>query len=411
MLDFEKPLASIAQQTILCVGDLMLDDFVYGEVERISPEAPVPVLHIEREERTLGGAGNVLRNLHSLGVATCFVSVTGTDPAGREVARMVAGLGNAEAHVLAERGRITTLKTRYVAGTQQLLRADQENVSPLPEELRTDLVKIVADALPHYKVTVLSDYAKGVLSGGTATEIVAVAKALGSIVVVDPKGHDYSIYRGADVLKPNRPELAAATKMPVGTDEEVVRAARSLIAAHGFGALLVSCGKDGMLVVEPEGEPLKLAAEAREVFDVSGAGDTVVSVMAAALGAGASLGDAARLANAAAGIVVGKVGTAVVHGSELTAAILAGDDPRLKAVGIVAGRGSGEPLEWIRKSHADLFFQAGTHDERVPHGQLEALIEAAPGHPRVRWYDTRHGMNRRTFDDQVKWQAVELGVG
>ena len=317
------PLVERLKQTqILCVGDLMLDHYVYGRVERISPEAPVPVIHIEREERTLGGAGNVLRNLHSLGVATCFVSVTGTDPAGLEVARMVAGLGSAEAHVLAERGRVTTLKTRYVAGTQQLLRADQESVSPLPEELRVDLVKMVADALPHYKVTILSDYAKGVLSGGTAAEIVAVAKALGSIVVVDPKGHDYSIYRGADVLKPNRPELAAATKMPVGTDEEVVKAARSLIAAHGFGALLVSCGKDGMLVVEPEGEPLKLAAEAREVFDVSGAGDTVVSVMAAALGAGANLGDAARLANVAAGIVVGKVGTAVVESTELEATLL-----------------------------------------------------------------------------------------
>ncbi len=317
------PLVELLRETqILCVGDLMLDHYIYGRVERISPEAPVPVLHIEREERTLGGAGNVLRNLHALGVATCFVSVTGTDPAGREVARMVAGLGGAEAHVLAERGRTTTLKTRYVAGTQQLLRADQESIAPLPAELRSDLVKIVVDALPHYKVMILSDYAKGVLADGAAAEIVAAAKAAGCIVVVDPKGHDYSIYRGADVLKPNRPELAAATKMPVATDEEVVKAARSLIAAHGFGALLVSCGKDGMLVVEPEGEPLKLAAEAREVFDVSGAGDTVVSVLAAALGAGASLGNAARLANAAAGIVVGKVGTAVVESTELEAALL-----------------------------------------------------------------------------------------
>ena len=312
----------LKQAQVLCVGDLMLDHYIYGRVERISPEAPVPVLHIEREERTLGGAGNVLRNLHALGAATCFVSVTGTDPAGREVARMVAGLGSAEAHVLAERGRTTTLKTRYVAGTQQLLRADHEHAAPLPSELRVDLVKIVASALPHYKVLILSDYAKGVLADGTARELVAAAKAAGCIVVVDPKGFDYSIYRGADVLKPNRPELAAATKMPIGSDEEVVEAARSLIAAHGFGALLVSCGKDGMLVVEAEGEPLKLAAEAREVFDVSGAGDTVIAVLAAALGAGASLADAARLANAAAGIVVGKVGTAVVEPTEFEAALL-----------------------------------------------------------------------------------------
>lgn len=317
------PLVEQLKQTqVLCVGDLMLDHYIYGRVERISPEAPVPVLHIEREERTLGGAGNVLRNLHALGVGTCFISVTGTDPAGREVARMVAGLGGAEAHVLAERGRTTTLKTRYVAGTQQLLRADHEYAASLPAELRVDLVKIATETLPHYKVVILSDYAKGVLSGGTAAEIVSAAKAAGSIVVVDPKGSDYGIYRGADLLKPNRPELAAATKLPVGNDDEVVTAARSLIAAHGFGALLVSCGKDGMLVIEGDREPLKLAAEAREVFDVSGAGDTVVAVLAAALGAGAKLADAARLANVAAGIVVGKVGTAVVESTELEAALL-----------------------------------------------------------------------------------------
>jgi D-beta-D-heptose 7-phosphate kinase/D-beta-D-heptose 1-phosphate adenosyltransferase len=307
---------------VLCVGDLMLDHYIYGRVERISPEAPVPVLHLEREERTLGGAGNVLRNLHALGVETCFISVTGTDPAGRDVARMVAGLGGAEAHVLAERGRITTLKTRYVAGQQQLLRADHERVAPLPADLRADLAKLAKDAAGHHKVVILSDYAKGLLDDGLAAEIIADAKAAGCIVVVDPKGKDYSAYRGADVLKPNRPELAAAAQAPVKTDEEVIRAARSLIAAHGFGAMLVSCGKDGMLLVEGNGATLKLAAEAREVFDVSGAGDTVVAVLAASLGVGASLADAARLANAAAGVVVGKIGTAVVEPTELEAALL-----------------------------------------------------------------------------------------
>ena len=307
---------------VMCVGDLMLDHYIYGRVERISPEAPVPVIHIEREERTLGGAGNVLRNLHALGVETCFVSVTGSDAGGREVSRMVASLGGAEAHVLAELGRVTTLKTRYVAGTQQLLRADHENVVPLPPELRGDLIKIVSDALSLHKVIILSDYAKGVLGNGIAAELIAAAKRAGSIVVVDPKGNDYSIYRGADVLKPNRPELAIATKSPVRTDEEVIAAARGLMAMHDIGSILVSCGKDGMLLVEGNGDTLKLAAEAREVFDVSGAGDTVVSVLAAALGAGASLQDAARVANVAAGIVVAKVGTAVVEPSEIEGALL-----------------------------------------------------------------------------------------
>ncbi len=251
-----------------------------------------------------------------------FISVTGTDAGGNEVSRMVAGLGGAEAHVLAERGRVTTLKTRYVAGTQQLLRADQEKVTALTPDLRGDLVRIVKDALTHHKVMILSDYAKGVLGDGIARELIEAAKAAGALVIIDPKGHDYSIYRGADVLKPNRPELAAATKMPVSTDDEVVTAARTLMAAHDFGAMIVSCGQDGMLVVEKEGEPLKLSAEAREVFDVSGAGDTVISMLAASLGAGASLGDAARLANTAAGIVVGKVGTAVVETTEIEGALV-----------------------------------------------------------------------------------------
>jgi D-beta-D-heptose 7-phosphate kinase/D-beta-D-heptose 1-phosphate adenosyltransferase len=312
----------VRQSRVLCMGDVMLDHYIHGEVERISPEAPVPILHIEREERTLGGAGNVLRNLHALGVETCFVSVTGTDPAGREVARMVASLGGAEAHVLAERGRATTLKTRYIAGTQQLLRADRENVAPLQAELRDDLVKVATEALSHHKVAILSDYAKGVLSGGVAAEIIAAAKAAGCVVVVDPKGNDYSVYRGADILKPNRRELAVAARAPVKTDDDVIKAARALIAAHGFGAMLVSCGKDGMLLVEASGATLKLAAEAREVFDVSGAGDTVIAVLAASLGAGASLADAARLANVAAGVVVGKIGTAVVEPTELEAALL-----------------------------------------------------------------------------------------
>jgi D-beta-D-heptose 7-phosphate kinase/D-beta-D-heptose 1-phosphate adenosyltransferase len=307
---------------VMCVGDLMLDHYIYGRVERISPEAPVPVLHLEREERTLGGAGNVLRNLHALGVETCFISVIGADLAGREVTSMVASLGSAEAHVLAERNRTTTLKTRYIAGTQQLLRADHERIAPLTAEVRGDIATIAKDSAQHHRVVILSDYAKGVLSDGLASEIIAAAKAAGALVVVDPKGDDYGIYRGADVLKPNRPELAAAAHRPVRSDEDVIAAARALIAAHDFGALLVSCGKDGMLLVERDGTTLKLAAEAREVFDVSGAGDTVVAVLAASLGAGASLADAARLANAAAAVVVGKVGTAVIEPTELEAALL-----------------------------------------------------------------------------------------
>jgi D-beta-D-heptose 7-phosphate kinase/D-beta-D-heptose 1-phosphate adenosyltransferase len=308
---------ALAHARVLCVGDVMLDDFVYGRVERISPEAPIPVLRVEREVRKLGGAGNVLTNLRALGAQGCFVSVTGGDDAGREVSKLLAGLGGIEAHVLSERGRTTTIKTRYVADMQQMLRADREQTAPLRGTLREDFRRVVEEVLSHYQVTVLSDYAKGVLAEGVAAEIIAAARAAGHPVVVDPKGTDYGLYRGASVLKPNRRELGEATKRSVGSEAEVIAAARSLIDAHDIGAVLVSLSQDGMLLVEGAGAVTKLAAEAREVYDVSGAGDTVVAVLAAALGAGAELPDAARLANVAAGIVVGKVGTAVVHANEL----------------------------------------------------------------------------------------------
>src|SRR6185437_7678401 len=173
---------SLAGAHVLCVGDVMLDHFVYGRVERVSPEAPVPVLHVEREQRSLGGAGNVLRNLQTLGAQPCFVSVTGSDRAGRDVGRLVAELGGGESHVLTERGRVTTVKTRYVAGTQQMMRADRETVTPLTGSLREDFLRMVQQVLAHYQVTVLSDYAKGVLAGGAAAEIIASARAARHIV-------------------------------------------------------------------------------------------------------------------------------------------------------------------------------------------------------------------------------------
>jgi D-beta-D-heptose 7-phosphate kinase/D-beta-D-heptose 1-phosphate adenosyltransferase len=320
--DLAALVEGLSRARVLCVGDVMVDHYISGRVERISPEAPIPVLHIEHEERRLGGAGNVLRNLHAVGAETCFVSVTGSDLAGRDVGRMVAELGIAEAHVLAERGRTTTVKTRYLAEAQQLLRADRERVAPLAAELRSDLLQLVRGALTQHRVAILSDYAKGVLAQGVAGEIIAAAREAGATVIVDPKGTDYGCYRGATILKPNRRELAAACGRALDSDDDIVAAARSLMAAHDFAAMLVSCGKDGMLLIDAAGDVHALPAEAREVYDVSGAGDTVVAVLGAALAAGASLHEAAQLANTAAGIVVGKVGTAVVHAGELQQALV-----------------------------------------------------------------------------------------
>ena len=306
---------------VLCIGDVMLDHYVYGQVERVSPEAPIPVLWIEREMKTLGGAGNVLRNLRALGAASSFISVVGNDEAGREVGRLVEVQDGTEAHVLVQPQRTTTVKTRYVAANQQLLRADRESSTPLDPYIREDLLRLARELVTDHSVVIISDYAKGVLTEGVALEIIRAAREAGARVIVDPKGGDHIRYRGADLLKPNRRELAHATGMPVATDDEIVGASRALIERCGFNAVLASLGAEGMVLVGADGTVHLQRAEVREVYDVSGAGDTVVATVGTALAAGMTLTDAARLANAAAGVAVGKIGTAVVYASELIASL------------------------------------------------------------------------------------------
>ena len=306
---------------VLCIGDVMLDHYVYGQVERVSPEAPIPVLWIEREMKTLGGAGNVLRNLRALGAASSFISVVGNDEAGREVGRLVEVQDGTEAHVLVQPQRTTTVKTRYVAANQQLLRADRESSTPLDPYIREDLLRLARELVTDHSVVIISDYAKGVLTEGVALEIIRAAREAGARVIVDPKGGDHIRYRGADLLKPNRRELAHATGMPVATDDEIVGASRALIERCGFNAVLASLGAEGMVLVGADGTVHLQRAEVREVYDVSGAGDTVVATVGTALAAGMTLTDAARLANAAAGVAVSKIGTAVVYASELIASL------------------------------------------------------------------------------------------
>ncbi len=331
----------LASARVLCIGDVMLDHYIYGQVERVSPEAPIPVLRIERELKTLGGAGNVLRNLAALGASVSFVSVIGNDDAGREIGRLLEAQDGAQLHVLVQPQRTTTVKTRYVAANQQLLRADRETAEPLDPYIREDLLRLVRELVTDHSVVIVSDYAKGVLTEGMALEIIRAAREAGAFVIVDPKGGDHIRYRGADLLKPNRRELAHATGMPVVTKTDIIAAARALIERCGLGAVLASLGQEGVVLVAADGRVHVQNAEMREVYDVSGAGDTVVATLGAALGAGVSLVDAARLANIAAGIVVGKVGTAVVYASEL-AARLDGHDhaadkvmPRSHAVDLV----------------------------------------------------------------------------
>ncbi|MBW7850903.1 MAG: D-glycero-beta-D-manno-heptose-7-phosphate kinase [Rhodospirillales bacterium] len=306
---------------VLCVGDVMLDRFVYGEVERISPEAPIPVMRIRRETAMLGGAGNVARNLAALGARPAFVSVVGDDVAGREVAGLLAAQPGAEPQVIVEADRLTTIKTRYLAASQQLLRADLETAAQIAAAAEAELLARARALLPAVRALVLSDYGKGVLTPAVIRGLLDAAAAAGVPSVVDPKGRDYTIYRGAGLLTPNRKELAEATGLPVGDDAAIVAAARHLIETCGVSAVLATRSQDGMTLVTAEGAVHHLPAEAREVFDVSGAGDTVVATVAAALAGGLPLADCARLANVAAGIVVGKVGTAVAYAAEVAAAL------------------------------------------------------------------------------------------
>jgi D-beta-D-heptose 7-phosphate kinase/D-beta-D-heptose 1-phosphate adenosyltransferase len=318
--DLEAAILRLAHSNVLIVGDVMLDRFVYGDVARVSVEAPVPILSIDREVEMPGGAGNVLRNLTALGAAAAFITVVGDDEAGSALTALVGGHANVEPWLLVQGGRITTQKTRFIAKGQQLMRADREQTDPIHPRLGERLVRIALDAMAATTVTVLSDYGKGVFGGDVPAHLVAAAKAGGRTLIVDPRGVDFSRYAGADIVMPNRPELAAATGLPVDTEAAIATAAEALRTRFAFGAVVVTRGNDGMTLVDANGAT-HFPAEAAEVYDTSGCGDTALATLAAAVAARLPLPVAVRLANIAAGVVVGKVGSAVVQEAELLAAI------------------------------------------------------------------------------------------
>lgn len=330
----QKPLFALREtvlamqnRTILAVGDIMLDRFVYGDVSRVSPEAPIPVLTIKDENLMLGGVGNVLSNLTGLGAKVHVLAAIGHDVSGQSVRRLLTERG-ADAKGLVEvADRPTTVKTRYLASHQQLLRADFEKAEPLSPSAESLLLEKAEALMGQVHAIILSDYGKGVLTPKVIAGIIRFANANKIPVLVDPKGKDYSIYKGASVVTPNRKELSEATGLPAKTDAEVVNAAQTLIYKAGIEAVVATRSQDGMTIVRKAGkgkgydEPVHLRTEALEVFDVSGAGDTVIATLAAALATGAYLITAASIANVAAGLVVAKVGTAPVRRAELLATL------------------------------------------------------------------------------------------
>jgi D-beta-D-heptose 7-phosphate kinase/D-beta-D-heptose 1-phosphate adenosyltransferase len=324
MFDYETALEQLAHRTVLCIGDVMLDDFVYGDVSRVSPEAPVPVIAVRREEKVIGGAGNVARNLAGLGTRCLFVGVIGADEAAELVTRTLAGFDLIEPHLVVDAGRPTSRKVRFVSEhySSHLLRADWELAKPVSRDVEARLIEKVAGLMPRADAIVLSDYAKGVLGPRLIRMVIDAAAPSDVPVVVDPKGTDFSVYRGATVITPNRKELAESTRMPVGTEAEIKAAAAAIRAAAGARAVLVTLSEEGMLLEAAGAEPVHVPAYPVRVRDVSGAGDTVAAVLAALLAAGADFESATRAANAAASVVVGKRGTATVTVAELRSRIL-----------------------------------------------------------------------------------------
>ena len=306
-------LEKISQVRLLVVGDVMLDRYWFGEVSRISPEAPVPVVKVQRMEERLGGAANVARNAASLGAVSALLSVVGDDEAGRTLGRLLEE-GQIDANLHVDREIDTTVKLRVIGRQQQLLRIDFET-TPSHEILQAKLADFETRVVQS-DVVVLSDYGKGGLTH--IAEMIRIARAHDKPVLVDPKGDEWGKYAGATVITPNRSEL----KEVVGrwsSDEELAAKARKLRGDLGLEALLVTRSEEGMTLFADEAH--HQPAVAREVFDVSGAGDTVIATLAVMIAAGADWAEAIRVANIAAGIVVGKLGTAVVSREELAAAL------------------------------------------------------------------------------------------
>ena len=325
MFDIEETLKLVGGQSILCVGDVMLDDFVYGEVSRISPEAPTPVLAVKYNAVEIGGAGNVARNIAALGARCLFVGVVGDDEAGAALAKALARFrGSIEPHLVIDRTRQTTRKVRFVSEhhSMHLMRADWETVALASAESEAAVIAHAEAALPKVGAVVLSDYAKGVLTEPVVRAIIERARRLGRPVIVDPKGQDYRIYRGATLITPNRKELAGAVHRVVTTKVEIESAAAEVARLIDSDAVLVTRSEDGMSLHEKGHAPVHIDAHQVKVRDVSGAGDTVAAVMAVLLAAGTPFEPAMRAANAAAAVVVGKRGTATVSLAELRSRML-----------------------------------------------------------------------------------------
>jgi D-beta-D-heptose 7-phosphate kinase / D-beta-D-heptose 1-phosphate adenosyltransferase len=305
---------------MLIVGDVMLDQYIWGDVHRISPEAPVPIVRVERRSQSPGGAGNVALNLKNLGCEVMLFGIRGNDAEGSGLSRLLEEK-KITSHLFAVPGFPTTTKTRIMGKGQQLLRLDDENIRTISDETASQLLAAIRPLLNTFNAVILSDYGKGVLNGTLAQEIIQAATSIGVSVFIDPKGLQWTRYKSATCLTPNWSEFLSCMGLEKIDESELPTHAGKLVQDLGLEYLLITRGSAGMVLFGKEGLIRQLPAQAREVYDVSGAGDTVVSVLAAARAAGFNMSDAADLANTAAGVVVGKVGTQPIDKGELESAL------------------------------------------------------------------------------------------
>jgi D-beta-D-heptose 7-phosphate kinase/D-beta-D-heptose 1-phosphate adenosyltransferase len=307
-------LSRFAGCRLLVIGDIMLDEYVWGSVRRISPEAPVPVVAVRDDSHVLGGAANVAVNIAGLSSRSHLIGLIGNDHAGKDILRLLRKKGIGVAGVVSEAGRPTTRKTRVIAHNQQVVRVDREKKDPPGEKAAKALLSNIAAIIPEVDGVILSDYRKGVLTRPLVAEVVSLARKHGAFVAVDPKHSDFSLYAGCTIITPNKSEAEAAIGgQELAGDVAVAAAGKSLLRKAKAAAVLITRGEEGMSLVEKgKSASFHVPALARQVFDVTGAGDTVIATLAVAMAAGVPVRDAALLANIAAGVVVGEVGTAPI---------------------------------------------------------------------------------------------------
>ncbi len=303
---------------ILVVGDMMLDHYIWGNVSRISPEAPVPVVHVTKETVLLGAAANVVNNVHALGGSVRVCGVIGHDDAGRQLSHMLRAKGIPADGLIVESGRPTTIKTRIIAHSQQVVRFDRETKDGIDRDTHRRIYEAVKQHVDDgLDAIILSDYSKGVVTRELVRDIVKLTSKRDLIVSVDPKVNHFGIYSGVTILTPNTKEASLGSKIEIESENSLLKAGTTLLKRLKCKAVLITRGEQGMSLFERNGRITHIPTVAREVFDVTGAGDTVISTLTLAMAAGAPMVDAARLSNVAAGIVVAVVGTATVKPEDL----------------------------------------------------------------------------------------------